>query len=356
MTETLYFVVPADVDDVTVPSGGNVYDRRLCANLVAAGFEVREIPVRGSWPRPDTEARANLARELAALPTGAAVLFDGLVACGVPEVIVPAARRLSAAVLVHLPLADETGLKPALAAELDALERATLQAVGSVITTSEWAARRLIRHHNLAPHRVHAVTPGVDPAPLAAGTDGRTRLVCVAAVTPRKGQGLLAQALESLADLPWTCECVGGIRRETKYVERLREHRLGDRFTLTGPRTGAALEATYAAADLLVLPSRAETYGMVVTEALARGVPVLTTAVDALPDTLGHAPDGSVPGMLVQGDDVDALAVALRRWLTEPALRSRLRASARLRRETLTGWDATARGIANVLLRQEAAA
>ena len=78
--------------------------------------------------------------------------------------------------------------------------------------------------------------------------------------------------------------------------------------------------------------------------------------VDALPDTLGHAPDGSVPGMLVQGDDVEALAVALRRWLTEPALRSRLRASARLRRETLTGWDATARGIANVLLRQEAAA
>ena len=237
--------------------------------------------------------------------------------------------------LVHLPLADETGLPPALAAELDALERDTLQAASSVVATSEWAARRLVEHHGLAPHRVHAVPPGVDPAPPAVGTDGMSRLVCVATVTPRKGQGLLAQALETVADLRWTCECVGGIRRETKYVERLREHRLGARFTLTGPRTGAALAATYHTADLLVLPSRAETYGMVVTEALARGVPVLTTDVDALPDTVGVAPDGSVPGMLVPGDDVEALGAALRRWLTEPELRTRLRASAKLRRETL---------------------
>ncbi|WP_372663061.1 glycosyltransferase family 4 protein [Amycolatopsis kentuckyensis] len=353
---SLYVVLPGDVDDASVPSGGNTYDRRMCDRLVEAGFDVHEIAVSGTWPRPDTEARAVLGHLLSALPTGSAVLLDGLVACGVPEVIVPQARRLSLSVLVHLPLADETGLPPALAAELDALERETLQAASSVVATSEWAARRLVEHHGLAPHRVHAVPPGVDPAPLAVGTDGMSRLVCVATVTPRKGQGLLAQALETVADLRWTCECVGGIRRETKYVERLREHRLGPRFTLTGPRTGAALAATYHTADLLVLPSRAETFGMVVTEALARGVPVLTTDVDALPDTVGVAPDGSVPGMLVPGDDVEALGAALRRWLTEPDLRTRLRASARLRRTTLTSWDDTARRIADVLQRQEAAA
>ena len=349
-------VLPADVDDASVPSGGNTYDRRMCDGLAEAGVEVREIAVAGTWPRPDTEARAVLGHLLAALPDGSVVLLDGLVACGVPEVIVPQARRLALSVLVHLPLADETGLAPALAAELDAAERETLRAVGSVVATSEWAARRLIGHHGLAPHRVHVATPGVDPAPLAVGTDGMSRLVCVANVTPRKGQGLLAQALETVADLRWTCECVGGIRRETKYVERLRQHRLGARFTLTGPRTGFALAATYATADLLVLPSRAETYGMVVTEALSRGVPVLTTNVDALPDTLGVAPDGSVPGLLVPADDVEALGAALRRWLTEPSLRERLRESARLRRETLTGWDVTARRVAEILQRQEAAA
>ncbi|MFG1638821.1 glycosyltransferase family 4 protein [Amycolatopsis sp. NPDC049252] len=353
---SIYVILPGDVDDPAVPSGGNTYDRRMCDGLTAAGLDVHEIAVRGSWPRPDTETRAVLGHLLSALPTGSAVLLDGLVACGVPEVIVPQARRLSLSVLVHLPLADETGLPPALAAELDALERETLHAASSVVATSQWAARRLIRHHGLAPHRVHAVTPGVDPAPLSIGTDGMSRLVCVANVTPRKGQGVLAQALETVADLRWTCECVGGIRRETKYVERLREHRLGARFTLTGPRSGQALATTYHTADLLVLPSRAETFGMVVTEALSRGVPVLTTDVDALPDTVGVAPDGTVPGMLVPGDDVEALGAALRRWLTESDLRKRLRTSAKLRRETLTGWDDTARRIAEVLQRQEAAA
>ncbi|MEV7551353.1 glycosyltransferase family 4 protein [Amycolatopsis sp. NPDC089917] len=352
----LHFVLPNDIDDASAPSGGNVYDRRLCDGLAAAGVEVHAIAVRGNWPRPDTEARKVLARTLADLPAGSTVLLDGLVACGVPEVIAPAARRLAIAVLVHLPLADETGLSPSLATELDRLERETLGAVEVVVVTSDWAARRLAEHHDLAPHRVHVVPPGVDKAEVASGSLSGTNLVCVANVTPRKGQGLLADALKSLTDLPWTCACVGAIRRETRYVERLRRHTLGDRFTLTGPRSGEALEATYAAADLLVLPSRAETYGMVVTEALAHGLPVLATAVDALPDTLGRSPDGSVPGLLVPGEDVSALAKALRRWLTEPDLRDRLRASARLRRETLTGWDETARGVAAVLLSERTAA
>ncbi|MFI7123539.1 glycosyltransferase family 4 protein [Amycolatopsis sp. NPDC049868] len=352
----LHVVLPNDIDDLSAPSGGNVYDRRLCDGLADEGVAVHEIPVRGNWPCPDSEARKVLARKLAELPDGATVLLDGLVACGVPEVVVPAAQRLAIAVLVHLPLADETGLSPSLAAELDRLERETLGAVDAVVATSDWAARRLIGHHGLAPHRVHVVPPGVDRAEVASGSLGGTHLVCVANVTPRKGQGLLADALKSLKDLPWSCECVGAIRRETRYVERLRRHTLGDRFALTGPRSGEALEATYAAADLLVLPSRAETYGMVVTEALAHGIPVLATAVDALPDTLGQAPDGSVPGLLVPGEDVNALAAALRRWLTEPELRDRLRASARLRRETLTGWDETARGVAAVLLSERTAA
>jgi glycosyltransferase involved in cell wall biosynthesis len=344
------FVVPGDVDDVTVPSGGNTYDRRTSQALAAAGRPVREIPVAGTWPRPDAAARARLTRALAGLPDDTVVLLDGLVACGVPEIVVPQARRLRLVVLVHLPLADETGLAPASAAELDARERATLRAARAVVATSAWAARRLAEHHGLTADLVHAVPPGTDPAPLSPGTDGRSRLVCVAAVTPRKGQDLL---VEALADLPLSCECVGPVRRHPAYVRRLRElierRGLGDRVTLAGPRTGDDLADSYAAADLAVLPSRAETYGMVVTEALARGVPVLATAVDALPDTLGRAPDGSVPGILVPPGDAAALATALRRWSAEPALRRRLRASARHRRATLDGWDATARRWADVL-------
>ncbi|MFC7616481.1 hypothetical protein ACFQV2_26455 [Actinokineospora soli] len=84
---TVHFVLPADVDDPASASGGNTYDRQ-----VAGLLDVRELPVAGAWPRPSDTARAALAAALDALPDGASVLIDGLVACGVPEVVVPARR------------------------------------------------------------------------------------------------------------------------------------------------------------------------------------------------------------------------------------------------------------------------
>ncbi|UKY48475.1 glycosyltransferase family 4 protein [Streptomyces inhibens] len=351
----VHFVLPGDVDDPTAPSGGNTYDRRVCRDLPAAGWRVRPYAVPGSWPRPDPAARTRLARRLAALPDGAVVLLDGLVACGVPEVLAPEAERLRLAVLVHLPLADETGLDPGPAAELDARERRTLHAVRAVVATSEWAARRLVTHHDLAPARVHVARPGADPAPLAPGTDGATALLCVAALTPRKGQHRLIDALATVTDLPWNCTFVGGPGRDPGYADQLKrriaQSGLGDRIGFAGPRAGAELDAHYAAADLLVLTSYAETYGMVVTEALARGIPVLATAVDGVPEAVGRAPDGSLPGLLVPSGPPAALADALRGWLVDPQLRDRSKNAARGRRAMLEGWEMTSHSLAGVLER-----
>jgi glycosyltransferase involved in cell wall biosynthesis len=275
------------------------------------------------------------------------------VACAVPDIMVAEASRLRLAVLVHLPLADETGLTPDEAAELDALERETLRAAMAVIATSAWTGRRLIDHHGLPAARVHVAAPGVDTAPLAPGTDGASQLLCVAAVTPRKGQDVLVEALATSTDLSWSCVCVGGLDRAPGYVDRLRRltetYHLGGRVRFVGPLTGDDLAASYAAADLVILASHAETYGMVVTEALSRGIPVLATAVGGVPEALGHAPDGSVPGMLVPAADPTALAGALRRWLGEPDTRRRLRSSARDRRATLPGWEVTTQAMAGVL-------
>lgn len=349
----MIFVLPADVDDASVPSGGNVYDRRVCLGLAAAGLPVREIAAHGSWPRPDATARADLARSLARVPDGALVLLDGLVADGVPEVLVPEADRLRLVIVVHLPLADEAGLAPEVAAELDACERRTLPAAHAVITTSAWTAHRLVEHHGISPHRVHVVTPGTDPAPLSPGTDGVSRLLCVGALTPTKGQDLLVEALTLIQDLPWRCDLVGPWRRDPAFARQLRDtisrRGLGDRIRLTGPRTGAALARCYAAADLVVVPSRAETFGMVVMEALARGIPVLATATQGLPDTLGRAPDGTLPGALVPAEDVPALAATLRQWFGDPRARQRWARSARLRRGMLATWDETSDRLARLL-------
>ncbi|UJW35583.1 glycosyltransferase family 4 protein [Saccharothrix sp. AJ9571] len=340
---TVHVVLPGDVDDPRVPSGGNNYDRRVCDGLRELGWRVHESALVGSWPEPDDEACDRLASLLTSLPAGALVLLDGLVACGVPEIIIPHAGRLRLIVLMHLPLMVE---HPA----LDRLERTTLHAVTAVVATSDWAARQLACHHGLA--HVSAVPPGTDLAPIASGSDGVRQLLCPAAVTPRKGQDLLVQALAQVADLDWHCRCVGTTSRDSAYAaevaELITERGLDERITLSGPRSGAELAAEFERADLVLLSSRAETFGMVITEALARGIPVLATDVEAIPDTVGTASDGSVPGLLVPPDPGE-LAKALRSWLTDGPLRERLRESAYARRATLAGWDHTARKLAHIL-------
>ncbi len=349
----MHFVMPGGVDDPTMPSGGNVYDTRVSLDLPGFGWQVHKHAIDGNWPRPEAQARAELARTLADLADDTVVLLDGLVACAVPEIVVPEAERLRLVVLVHLPLGDETSLTPELAADLDARERHTLRAVPAVVATSEWAARRLVAHHGLAPDRVHVAAPGADIAPLAPGTDGVSRLLCVASVTPRKGQHRLVEALATVTDLPWSCDLVGGLNHDPGYVARLRalisRHGLGDRLRLAGPKSGAALDASYASADLMVLTSYAETYGMAVTEALARGIPVLATDVGGLPEAVGRAPDGGVPGLLVPPENPAALAAELRGWFGEADVRRRLKAAARARRTSLGGWAITARNLSGVM-------
>lgn len=346
----LHVVLPADID---VPTGGNVYDRRVVEGLAGAhGWRVRRADVAGSWPLADEAARARLTRALAAVPNGGLVLVDGLVACAAPEVVEPAARRLRVVVLVHLPLPDEAGLDRAVAHELARRESQTLRAVAAVVVTSPWAAGR-VASYGLAAGRVHVAPPGTDTAPLARGTGTGQGLVCVGAVTPRKDQITLVEALARVGDLAWTCVCAGPLDRAPGYVAEVRDRiahfGLESRVRLVGPLGGRALAAAYDAADILVHPARTETFGMVVTEALARGLPVLGTTGGAVGETLGRAPDASVPGLLVPPDDADALAAALRRWLTEPTLRAGLVRSARARRGTLGTWDQTTQRLSAVL-------
>jgi glycosyltransferase involved in cell wall biosynthesis len=332
VTAPLWVVLPAGVDDPTTPSGGNRYDRRVIDELRKVR-PVHEIVLSGRWPRPGDPA---LAARLAELPDGAEVLLDGLVAAGVPELVEPSAARLRMTVLVHLSLGDETGLSGDRVAELAGYERRSLHAATAVVTTSDGAAKRLVDRHGLAPAKVHVAAPGVDPADLAVPGPGGRRLACVAAVIPRKGQDVLVTALTGVEDLDWDCVCIGALDRDPEFVRAIGTH---ERVRFIGIKAGSGLSQAYESMDLLILPSRAETYGMVVTEALARGIPVLATEVDGVPEALGWAGDGSRPGMLVPAEDPAALAAAIRRWLTDDDLRGRLRQAAADRRTRLRSWQ-----------------
>lgn len=346
----VHLVVPDGVDDLARPSGGNTYDRRLRTGLTDLGWRVRQHPVPGSWPVPDATSLAALAGVLGGVPAGEQVVVDGLLAAAA-AVLVPAARRLRVVVLVHMPLGLDAGESRDLG--LFAAERQVLRAAAAVVTTSAWTRDHLIQLHGLVAAHVRVAEPGVDQAEVAGGTSSGSSLLCVAAVSEHKGHAVLLEALASLRDLSWSCQVVGSLDRDPVFVALLRGRidasGLGDRVLLAGALAGPALAASYAAADLLVLPSRAETYGMVITEALARGVPVLATSVGGVPQALGQASDGRRPGVLVPADDPAALADALRRWLGEPALRSQLRAAAVDRRTALSRWSVTARAVARVL-------
>jgi glycosyltransferase involved in cell wall biosynthesis len=346
LARTLHVVVPEGIDDPTRPSGGNGYDVRLCRGLEALGWGVRTWPVAGEWPWAGEAARHRLGEALAAMPDDGLVLVDGLVASAVPEVMVPASRRLRLVVLLHTPI----GARDAGGRER---ESAVLRAAAAVVTTSEWTREWLLEFYGHDPARLHVAAPGVDAAEPTTGSDTGRHLLCVGAVTAWKGHDVLLAALAGLADLDWQCVCVGSLTKAPDFVDRLfhdiKRAGLDDRFELAGPRTGRELEASYAAADLLVLPSHGETYGMVVTEALARSLPVLATRAGGVPEALGELPDGRVPGLLVPPGDDDALAAALTRWLAEPSLRDELRRAADQRRMSLRGWSETARLVAEVL-------
>jgi glycosyltransferase involved in cell wall biosynthesis len=347
----VHVVVPESIDDRARPSGGNTYDRRVCRGLAALGWAVHQHQIAGAWPRPGAAGHAALARAVQQIPDGGVVLLDGLIASAAPEELVPQARRLRQVVLVHMPLGhrpsgDEAGT-------VRARERAVLAAAAAVVTTSAWSRRRLGELYGLPADRVQVAEPGVDPVGLAPGTAAGDALLCVAAVTPDKGHDVLLDALATTRDLSWRCACVGSLDRDPAFADgvrrRARDDGLGDRVRFPGPRTGPALDRAYAAADVLVLASHAETYGMVVAEALARGLPVIAADVGGVTEALGQGEDGSLPGLLVAPGDPAALGNALRAWLGDAELRGRLRRAARERRLLLRGWPATTSVLAGVL-------
>jgi glycosyltransferase involved in cell wall biosynthesis len=342
-----------DRDD---PTGGNVYNRALIAELRTLGIDIRPQELAGPWPDGDASTHLALAR---ALRSTAACLVDGIVACGSPDVVAAAVESgHSVTIVVHLPLGDEFGIGPARRQRYALLESRAVHAASGVLCSSRWAAAELISRYGR--DDVGVAVPGVTPAAVSRGSQdsGLPRLLGLASLTPTKDQLTLIRALAQLADLPWTADLIGSDRADPDYAARVRTEivaaGLSERIMVHGVLVGEALDQKWAAADLLVLTSRVETYGLVVTEALAHGIPAVvsvgTGAVEALQE--GATPDSAeTPGTAVPAADPEGLATVLRSWLTEPVLRRSWRQAALDRRDTLPGWQQTAEAVVAYLNR-----
>ncbi len=335
----IVFAVPGDL---ATPTGGYAYDRHIVAGLADLGWSVEVVDVGGDFPRPGARTLAAARTKLCAVPAGTRIVIDGLAFGAMPKLAAELAGAHPLIALVHHPLALETGLSAADADRFRASERAALATTSGVIVNSPSTARLLASDYGVAPGKIAIVLPGNEPRPQArGGRDGVIVLLAVGSLVPRKGYDVLVAALAELKGLRWRLTIAGDRSRDAATADRLdadiRRLGLADRIEMLGAVPDARLSELYAGADVFVLPSRFEGYGMAFSDAIAHGLPVIGTTAGAIPDTVP-----AEAGLLVPPDDAAALVRALRQLIEDPDARRRLAAGARAAAARLPSWPQAA--------------
>lgn len=348
MPDALAEVVIAVPGDIDTPTGGYAYDRRLIANLPSYGIATRHLALPASFPNPTEADLATSERLLGATPADARLLIDGLAYGAMPASLLERIDRRIIA-LVHHPLSLETGLDAKRRDELAASERAALALARHVIVTSDTTRRTLIADYGVPEPRITVAEPGTDPAPRASGTGTPMQLLAVGAVSPRKGYDVLIEALAVLRSLDWRLTIAGATDRDPETVRALRQQiaaaGLSERVTIAGTVVPATLDRFYESADLFVMPSRYEGYGMVLAEAMARGLAIICTTGGAAAQTVPDAAAIKVPP-----EDAVALARAIANVLGDNKLRKNMRKASWETGRTLPTWNETARRVAAAMV------
>jgi len=344
------FAVPGSLDQ---PTGGYKYDRRVIAGLRQRGCEVDVIDLGNGFPCPTPETVHAALPRLRRVPAGQPIVVDGLALGVLPDAAeaLRSSHRLIG--LVHHPLALESGLTPAEAAALRASERAALSAVSRVVVTSPATRRILVADYDVPTEIIAVALPGsermagaaVGRKPAAGTVNHAINLLAVGAVVPRKGYDVLIDALGQLAALHWQLVIAGDCKRDRatamELATTIARKGLESRVCFAGAVNEHELAALYGEADVFVLASRFEGYGMAYAEAIAHGLPVVGTRAGAIPETV---PAGA--GILVPPDDAAALAVALNSMMTDVGLRERCSAAARA--APMPTWEAAAQTFLDV--------
>jgi len=344
----LVFAFPGELE---TPTGGYIYDRRIIEGLQSRGWQVELLCLGQGFPYPSQETVAHAAALLQEVTPGTLIVIDGLASGVLPEAVSALSKQQTVVALVHHPLAFETGLSPDQAEVFKQSEIRALSHVRHVIVTGPSTAKDLVQFFAVAPEMIDVVCPGTVRAPLARGSRSEIlHLLSVGSVTPRKGFDVLLAALQPLSVLPWTLSIAGDLTRDDKASEQLGRdiERFGfqQRVRALGAVNDKELDTLYQNADVFVLASLFEGYGMAYAEALARGLPVIGTTGGAIPDTVPKD-----AGLLVPPGDVKRLTEALRAVMQDQALRARLSQGAQRAASRQPTWEQTVHKFSDVLER-----
>ncbi|GAA6160032.1 glycosyltransferase family 4 protein [Ruegeria sp. HU-ET01832] len=338
------FAIPGDKDQRT---GGYIYDATVLDLLNQIGCPTAHLELPSSFPNAPAHDMETALNALRAVPASTPVIVDGLALGAMPpEGVASIAAPVIA--LVHHPLGLETGTDPARAQDLIRNEAAVLEHVAHVIVTSTHIGETLWADFGVSPDRITVASPGFLRPMTGSAPVSPPLILSVGLLSSRKGHDVLISALAQIADLSWQAEIIGRPQHPDYTAElqtQVSNAGLANRIQLRGEVDGAAIEDAYRRASMFALATRYEGYGMVLSEAMLHGLPVVSCAVGAVPETVGYA------GRLVPADQPDAFAAELRTLLEDPDQLAKAAHASLEQSAGLPSWHDTTRHFADVIKR-----
>jgi glycosyltransferase involved in cell wall biosynthesis len=258
--------------------------------LSEKGHQVRIHNLRNDFPFPDNLSLRECKEILDHITPGDPILIDSLAAGPLLPVLAPLYDKHPFVALIHLPLSHNLDIPLSQREILAQQEKSVMSLSAGLVVTSKYTGE-LIADWGIDSHVIHVILPGVEAEEQKNSYPTLPRnLLCVANYLENKGQLLLIKALAEMKMFNWVMNFYGHQDIDKRYVSELlsqiRHHGLANRIFIHGPISGSALTQAYLHSDLFILPSYFETYGMVLTEALAHGIPVIASTGGGIPYTV----------------------------------------------------------------------
>jgi glycosyltransferase involved in cell wall biosynthesis len=329
---TVHFLTMGDIHSLT---GGYLYNMNIMEGLEQNGYSVNIIGTDWPWDnKPELEKISRFHFEK--LVAGSCILIDSLVLSLLRREVQEFSDKLIFVGMIHLPASysissDGYG-------KLSGEELLALHQMRQVIVTGQFTFD-LLCNAGLNPAGIRVVEPGTDQFPQKTHYKPvPSELLCIANYSPIKAQDILIRSLNRITDRDWTLHLYGDKDRDKEYSAMvnslIKEFHLKKRVIMHGIAGRDEITAIFLDADLFVMPSLFESYGMALTESLAHGIPVVTTRTGNIPVTV---PAGM--GIFVEPGNEQQLADAIRSLLDDPAKYTSLCADASQYHLRARSWE-----------------